>query len=53
MKYKLVEWPESQYYIEYTDLSMSNPDRCVWAQDSQDIFVPEHLYNKVNETILS
>lgn len=44
MKYILVEWPESQFYMEYTRLPISDPDRCIWAQDWCGIFVPEHLF---------
>lgn len=49
MKYLLVEWPESQYFMEY--IGIAYPKTCYWAQDSQDIFVPEYLYEEINASL--
>ena len=46
-KYILLEWPDSQMFMEYTDLDYANPDRCIYGQDNLQIFVPEELFNRV------
>jgi hypothetical protein len=40
-KYILVEWPESQLFMEY--------EECIYAAEDMILFVPENLYNKVYE----
>ena len=54
-KYILLEWPDSQMFMEYTDLDYTNPDRCIYGQDNLQIFVPEDLFNRVfkNEALFS
>ena len=54
-KYILTDWPDSQMFMEYTDLDYANPDRCIYGQDNLQIFVPEDLFNRVfkNEALFS
>lgn len=41
--YVKVEWPESQKYMDLEGVE--------WGQDGCSLFVPEGLYNEINEEI--
>ena len=51
MTYEHVQWPESQLFMDYVDLPIMDPNKCYWAQDSQDLFVPTCLYQALTIAI--